>query len=149
MTSNTHYYIPAGSPFPWKFGTSHYFLPISHLTFPSSYCVQNLIFFAFWGIGKSEKCPIKSTGTIDHLQCIVYRMWFYFTNNFKTFETSPKRKLLSHYQSNYVKWLVHIVELTCFNIASIRLTVVNIYGIFGCQWQSKKALHNSKNVIHS
>ena len=27
MTSNTHYYIPAGSPFPWKFGTSHYFLP--------------------------------------------------------------------------------------------------------------------------
>ena len=112
MTSNTHYYIPAGSPFPWKFGTSHYFLPISHLTFPSSYCVQNLIFFAFWGIGKSEKCPIKSTGTIDHLQCIVYRMWFYFTNNFKTFETSPKRKLLSHYQSNYVKWLVHIYSGT-------------------------------------
>ena len=28
--------------------------------------VQNLIFFAFWGIGKSEKCPIKSTGTITY-----------------------------------------------------------------------------------
>ena len=75
-------------------------------------------------------------------------MWFYFTNNFKRFETSPKHKLLSPYQSSYVKWLVHIVELTCFKIASIKLTVVNIYGIFGCQWQSKKALHNSENFIH-
>ena len=41
----------------------------------------------------------------------------------------------------------YIVEPTCFNVASIRLTVVNIYGIFGCQWQSKKALHNGEKFI--
>ena len=39
---------PTGCPSTWKCGTSHYFLPISYYFF--QLWVQNLTFFAFWGL---------------------------------------------------------------------------------------------------
>ena len=125
MTSNTHYY-PCCKSFPLEIWDIS--LLFTHFSFNFSQLLQFRIshFLPFGGVASLKSAPLKVP------QYIVYKMWFYFTNNFKRFETSPKHKLLSHYQSNYVKWLVHIVELTCFNIASIKLTVVNIYGIFGC-----------------